>query len=274
LTSTKFYNRQLNASACDKIRSGINCKILDQVNDIDLAKQLWGRIVVLQQGTNMIQKALYESPKIEATLFMIREGESLPDAYGRLGAFRVKVVAPSAARACSASSLSLVRVSSACASSLAWIKGMGLTRTPSMDGNTIQLSRATRMRRSGEDDWRTVRSEMDGVPGRNFRFVGLLDVEVGALAEDGAADLALAALERLFFDDVRVIARSRESPSDAPLARALFRSTSVGPALERGPRATGAPRAGISEFSSSSVGKPGAGRDGWQEPDEGREACY
>jgi hypothetical protein len=39
LTSTEFYNRQLNASACDKIRSGINRKLLDQVNDIDSAKE-------------------------------------------------------------------------------------------------------------------------------------------------------------------------------------------------------------------------------------------
>ena len=72
LTSTEFYNRQLNASACDKIRSGINRKLLDQVNDIDSAKELWDRIVVLQEGTNLIQKALYESAKTEATLFMIR----------------------------------------------------------------------------------------------------------------------------------------------------------------------------------------------------------
>ncbi|KAK1668442.1 hypothetical protein QYE76_056601 [Lolium multiflorum] len=91
LTSTEFYNRQLDASACDKIRSGVNRKLLDQVNDIDSAKELWDRIVVLQEGTNLIQKALYESAKTEATLFMIREGESLVDAYGRLGALRVKV---------------------------------------------------------------------------------------------------------------------------------------------------------------------------------------
>ncbi|KAK1650391.1 hypothetical protein QYE76_068196 [Lolium multiflorum] len=91
LTSIEFYNRQLNASACAKIRSGINRKLLDQVNDIDSAKELWDRIVVLQEGTNLIQAALYESAKTEATMFMIREGESLADAYGRLGALRVKV---------------------------------------------------------------------------------------------------------------------------------------------------------------------------------------
>ncbi|KAK1566142.1 hypothetical protein QYE76_027136 [Lolium multiflorum] len=50
LTSTEFYNRQLNASARDKIRSGINRKLLDQVNDIDSAQELWDRIVVLQEG--------------------------------------------------------------------------------------------------------------------------------------------------------------------------------------------------------------------------------
>ncbi|KAK1693423.1 hypothetical protein QYE76_010120 [Lolium multiflorum] len=91
LTSTEFYNRQLNASARDKIRSGINRKLLDQVNDIDSAKELWDRIVVLQEGTNLIQSALYESAKQEATMFMIREGESVADAYARLGALRVKV---------------------------------------------------------------------------------------------------------------------------------------------------------------------------------------
>ena len=55
LTSTEFYNRQLNASARDKIRSAIHRKLLDQVNDIDSAKELWDRIVVLQEGTNLIQ---------------------------------------------------------------------------------------------------------------------------------------------------------------------------------------------------------------------------
>ncbi|KAK1694588.1 hypothetical protein QYE76_011285 [Lolium multiflorum] len=91
LTSTEFYNRQLNASARDKIRSGINRKLLDQVNDINSAKELWDRIVVLQEGTDLIQSALYESAKQEATMFMLREGESVADAYGRLGALRVKV---------------------------------------------------------------------------------------------------------------------------------------------------------------------------------------
>jgi hypothetical protein len=86
LTSTEFYNRQLNASACDKIRSGINPKLLGQVIDIESAKEFWDRIVVLQEGTDLIHKALYESTKTEATLFIIREGEPLADAYGRLGA--------------------------------------------------------------------------------------------------------------------------------------------------------------------------------------------
>ncbi|KAK1605593.1 hypothetical protein QYE76_029266 [Lolium multiflorum] len=91
LSSTEFYNRQLNASGRDKIRSGINRKLLDQVNDIDSAKELWDRIVVLQEGTDLIQSALYESAKQEATMFMIREGKSVADAYARLGALRVKV---------------------------------------------------------------------------------------------------------------------------------------------------------------------------------------
>ena len=78
LTSTEFYNRQLiNASARDKIRSAIHRKLLDQVNDIDSAKDLWDRIVVLQEGTNLVQKSLYESAKSEATMFMIKDGEKI-----------------------------------------------------------------------------------------------------------------------------------------------------------------------------------------------------
>ncbi|KAK1681336.1 hypothetical protein QYE76_042184 [Lolium multiflorum] len=91
LTSTEFYNRQLNASARDKIRSGINRKLLDQVDDIVSAKELWDRIIVLQEGTDLIQSALYETAKQEAHQFMIRDGESISDAYARLGALRVRV---------------------------------------------------------------------------------------------------------------------------------------------------------------------------------------
>jgi hypothetical protein len=36
---------------------------LDQVNDIDSAKELRDRIIVLQEGINFIQKSLYESAK-------------------------------------------------------------------------------------------------------------------------------------------------------------------------------------------------------------------
>ncbi|KAK1603795.1 hypothetical protein QYE76_027468 [Lolium multiflorum] len=91
LTSTEFYNRQLNASARDKIISGINRKLLDQVDDIVSAKELWDRIIVLQEGTDLIQSALYETAKQEAHQFMIRDGESVSDAYARLGALRVRV---------------------------------------------------------------------------------------------------------------------------------------------------------------------------------------
>ncbi|KAK1615930.1 hypothetical protein QYE76_021447 [Lolium multiflorum] len=91
LTSTEFYNRQLNASARDKIRSGINRKLLDQVDDIVSAKELWDRIVVLQEGTDLIQSSLYETAKQEAYQFMIRDGESVFDAYARLGALKVRV---------------------------------------------------------------------------------------------------------------------------------------------------------------------------------------
>ncbi|KAK1617465.1 hypothetical protein QYE76_022982 [Lolium multiflorum] len=91
LTSTEFYNRQLNASARDKIRSGINRKLLDQVDDIVSAKELWDRIVVLQDGTDLIQSSLYETAKQEAYQFMIRDGESVFDAYARLGALKVRI---------------------------------------------------------------------------------------------------------------------------------------------------------------------------------------
>ncbi|KAK1679090.1 hypothetical protein QYE76_039938 [Lolium multiflorum] len=91
LTSTEFYNRQLNASARDKIRSGINRKLLDQVDDIVSAKELWDRIIVLQEGTDLIQSSLYETAKQEAYQFMIRDGESVFDAYARLGALKVRI---------------------------------------------------------------------------------------------------------------------------------------------------------------------------------------
>ncbi|KAK1566026.1 hypothetical protein QYE76_037644 [Lolium multiflorum] len=91
LSSTEFYNRQLNASARDKIRSGINRKLLDQVDDIVSAKELWDRIVVLQEGTDLIQSSLYETAKQEAYQFMIRDGESVFDAYARLGALKVRI---------------------------------------------------------------------------------------------------------------------------------------------------------------------------------------
>ncbi|KAK1627969.1 hypothetical protein QYE76_002284 [Lolium multiflorum] len=90
LTSTEFYKRQLN-SARDKIRSGINRKLLDQVDDIVSAKELWDRIVVLQEGTDLIQSSLYETAKQEAYQFMIRDGESVFDAYARLGALKVRI---------------------------------------------------------------------------------------------------------------------------------------------------------------------------------------
>ena len=91
LSSREFYDRQLNASARDKIRSAIHRKLLDQVNDIDSAKVLWDRIVVLQEGTNLIQKSFYETAKTEANMFMIKDGETLSDAYARLCALRVKI---------------------------------------------------------------------------------------------------------------------------------------------------------------------------------------
>ena len=84
LSPREFYDRQLNASACDKIRSAIHRKLLDQVIDIESAKELWDRIVVLQEGTNLIQKSFYETAKTEANMFMINDGETLFDSYAIL----------------------------------------------------------------------------------------------------------------------------------------------------------------------------------------------
>src|SRR4051812_28055914 len=79
-----FYDTHLNASARDRIRSAIHRKLLDQVNDIESAKELWDRIEVLQEGNNLIQKSVYETTKTEATMFMIKDGETLSEAYARL----------------------------------------------------------------------------------------------------------------------------------------------------------------------------------------------
>ena len=63
----------------------------DQVSNLESAKELWERIVVLQEGTNLIQKAKYEAAKNEMTMFMIKDGETLTMAYARLNALRVKI---------------------------------------------------------------------------------------------------------------------------------------------------------------------------------------
>ena len=47
--------------------------------------------MVLQEGTNLIQKAKYEAVKNEMTMFMIKDGETLTTAYARLNALRVKI---------------------------------------------------------------------------------------------------------------------------------------------------------------------------------------
>ena len=59
LTGREFYDRQLNATARDKIRSAVHRALHDQVSNLESAKELWERIVVLQEGTNLIQKAKY-----------------------------------------------------------------------------------------------------------------------------------------------------------------------------------------------------------------------
>ena len=63
LTLGEYYDRQLNATACDKIRSVIHRTLHDQVSDIPTAKDLWDRIFILQEGTSLIQKSKYEASK-------------------------------------------------------------------------------------------------------------------------------------------------------------------------------------------------------------------
>ena len=91
LTSREYYDRQLNATARDKIRSAVHRSLHDQVCNLESAKELWDRIVILQEGTNLIQKSKYESAKSEMTLFMIKDDETLTMAYARLDALRVKI---------------------------------------------------------------------------------------------------------------------------------------------------------------------------------------
>ena len=91
LTGREFYDRQLNATACDKIRSAVHRTLHDQVSNLQSAKELWERIVVIEEGTNLIQKAKYEAAKNEMNMLMINDGESLTMAYARLNALRVKI---------------------------------------------------------------------------------------------------------------------------------------------------------------------------------------
>jgi hypothetical protein len=57
------YNRKLNASARDKIRKGLHRELHDQVKNIESAKDLWERIIILQEGTSLIQKSNYKDAK-------------------------------------------------------------------------------------------------------------------------------------------------------------------------------------------------------------------
>ena len=91
LTPGEYYDRQLNATACDKIRSVIHLTLHDQVSVIPTAKDLWDRIVILQEGTSLIQKSKYEAAKSEMNMFMNHDGETIAEAYKRLVALRVNV---------------------------------------------------------------------------------------------------------------------------------------------------------------------------------------
>ena len=81
LTPRERYDRQLNATARDKIRSVVHRPLHDQICGYDSAKDLWNRIIVLQEGTTLIQNSKYESAKLEMSLFMIQDGETLSGAY-------------------------------------------------------------------------------------------------------------------------------------------------------------------------------------------------
>jgi hypothetical protein len=85
------YNRQLNASAWDKIRKGIHRELHDQVKNIESAKNLWERIIILQEGTSLIQKSNYKDAKRDMDYFVIQDGETLSQAYARLEALKVRI---------------------------------------------------------------------------------------------------------------------------------------------------------------------------------------
>ena len=83
--------RQLNSTARDKISVALPKGLYNQVHRIESAKDLWDRIIILQEGTSLTQKTNYECAKREMDLFVIMDGENLKDAYSRLDVLRVRI---------------------------------------------------------------------------------------------------------------------------------------------------------------------------------------
>jgi hypothetical protein len=91
MSPREYYDRQLNATACEKIQSALHRALHNQVSDLESAKELWDRSIILQQGTSLIQRSMYEAAKYELNLFMIEDGESLFECYSRLDALCVRI---------------------------------------------------------------------------------------------------------------------------------------------------------------------------------------
>ena len=82
---------QLNSTAIDKIRSCLRREVYDQVINIESAKDLWAKLALLHEGTTSIQKSKYEAAKQEMHMFVVKDGESLSNAYARLIALKEKI---------------------------------------------------------------------------------------------------------------------------------------------------------------------------------------
>ena len=83
LTPRERVSRQLNSTARDKIRAALPIPLYNQVHRIESAKDLWDKIIILQEGTSLIQRTNYECAKREMSLFVIKDGEKLSSAYAR-----------------------------------------------------------------------------------------------------------------------------------------------------------------------------------------------
>jgi hypothetical protein len=50
------YDHQLNGMACDRIQRDVHRSLRDQIFNLESVKELWERIMILQEGTSLIQK--------------------------------------------------------------------------------------------------------------------------------------------------------------------------------------------------------------------------